>query len=631
MAKLTPKVLKEKTADAPVQDDTLKRVLGDYENWKSFVSGGDISYWSKWLRFWKLWNNERINPQYFGDSESFEPMTHQIVEAIVDNVYGSRPKLTFTPTDRYQERDTRALNSRWDRTWSANKMDKRIMAIGREQTLTGNTVAFGEWDYANQCMKIIHIPIRDAILDSSATDDDCIRKAGYRRLVMLDELKEAKRFDPTAGAVDPETREPVGAWVPKYKNLREIETWPSSGSDPTDAVLKECYTGSTLPASSNSGNDSPRSKQVEVIYMVYLDKLVEVANRKTTIFEDDTPYKLETRKTKVHKQNPAGALLYDETTVPAGAEQMAPDELAAALAPVQADYDVPEIPAFIPMAMQRSFVDPALLLAKGDVETFAATQEDLNDTLNEKKDIMAYRARTVQYVSKANAADIPKMARAKPGSIIDIADPNGVNWDRRPEPFQDGDIEMARAKQSIRDTARIPEVAQGISDNQDKTATEVNKLMAQATNGYAVKARNLGAGFYRQLGDMFIRMEQIFAPEDLDVRMMTPNGPVFQAHQPSQHWGIYEVTATLEASDQARQSQEADQAMKLKETFNGDPTINQTEVNKIVLEKAFPWLDAERVKLLMTPPPPLMPAGAGMPGGPLPGPLAVAGGAPVAS
>lgn len=582
----------KKSKPAEQSTDLLNQVKSDYESYFTFIG----PYRDKWRDYWKLWNNERINVQYEGDNKSFEPMAFQMIETIVDNVYGSRPKFTFLPTKRDQETDTKILNGLLDASWDAANMDELIQAWGREITITGNGMLWPCME--DGLMKIKHFPIADCILDIRAAHPSKMRFAGYRRLDSLDNLKKAKWFDPTKGEIDA-TGKPSGEWVARYKDLDKIPGTGGPGGDMLDAQIKEqVYSGSTLTG-------EKQGQQVEVIYMHYLDKVVELANRSIVIYEGKNYYQKPSYEVEVQLRSEMGELMYDEMQVPEDAAYQSIDELAQNVPPVMTVVTVPAIEPFIPTIMQREFVDPALLIAKGDVEPFATTQEELNDTLNAKKDNITYNIQNVAVIDSLAKESIPDLAQAGPGSIIPIKglgdNQHMFRWMEKPDMSLAADAEINRAKKSIRDTARVGEVVQGIdSNNKDATATEINATIAQASSGFQTKVRGLEAGAYKQLGEMFVKLIQIFLTEEQLIRIVGKDGVEFKQFDPTKFWGPYDVKVVLEQTAKAKQREEAKLVSEVYGLLAGDPDFNQLELKKMFLRKALD-MDDDDIDLLLNP------------------------------
>lgn len=609
-----------------------KKVVEDYTSWRDYSA----PYRARWLGYWMLWNNQRIKRGYSSKvADSFDPMTFQMVEARVDNIYGSRPKLSFIPTIPEQEDDTKMIASMWDFSWDKADMDLHIVGIGREQEITGNTVIFTGW--ADGYMTMTHVPLNDVILDASASTPAKMRYAGYRRLELLDDLKTAKRFDPESEK-----------WVDRYTNLSKVKTWSQgsgSGSDQLDAQQKDyIYAGSTLPP-------SQRDKQVEILYMCYKDKIVEVANREVVVAEYDNPFHMPARKVQVQAKDEDGEHLFDDGSLPPGltlnpdgtimlpnGESITQKQLAEALPPQMIEVEIPEIEPFLPVAMGRGFVDPSILLAKGTVEPFAANQEDLNDELNIKKDNLIYRQQNVGFVDSGQAGSlIPKLAQATPGALI-AADGialghSPIQWMEKPELTQDTDMEVSRLKQSIRDTAGVDAVVQGIASQNNRTATEINAQVAGASSSFTTATRNLESGLYKQLGEQFWKMVQIFMTEEQMIRTIGRDGVEFKKFDPNKHFGVYDVKVVLESAAKAKAKEDADRLMAAFKMFAGDPAVNQTELKKLIAERVFE-MDEDDLKLILTPDPatqgpqgmPPMPGdpaamGQPMPGAPMPQPM----------
>jgi hypothetical protein len=578
-------------------DSLLKRVKKDVDQWDKYAR----PYFSKWDEYWKLWNNIRVKQQFVGDFDSFDPMTFQMVESIVDNVYGSRPKLSFLPTDRYQETDTKILQGLWDYTWDENNMDALIIPWGREITITGNGALFCFWQ--DGCMKIVHKPIRDCIFDPRATCAEDMEYAGYKRLVMLDQLKDEKRFDPK-----------TEKWVPKYSNLDDLETYGGTDSQ-TDKELKDMLHGSTL---------SDPVNQVLVHYLCYKDKIVEIANLTQIIFEDDNNFHKDAYKTDAQAQSHEGDKLYEENSLMPEAADMAAqgllsqEDLAVTLDPTQTTVTVPAIEPFIPVVLQGEFKDAAMLLAKGDVEPFADSQEDLNDSINMMKEDIARNVRGVVITNKSvvQPDEEEELERAQPGSIVAITG-GRANVDTLTHEAMDNaaQAEIARTKQSIRDTARVDEVIQGVSDATDKTATEIKTQVAQASSGFATKTRALESGAYRQLGDIFVKFNQIFLTEEQMVRILSKEGVEFKPFDPEKYWGNYETKVVLESNARAKKEADSRKALDWYSTVaKGNPNFNAVEVDKYISQKTFD-IDEDDLKVLMAPDPNAMvPPGMPQPG-----------------
>lgn len=582
---------------ATSEADLLKRVIDDYDEHKSYIR----PYHKTWENHWKLWDNKRVKRQYFGVNDSFEPMTHQMVESTVDNVYGSAPGMRFVPTMPEQEKDTKVLNGHWDYCWDKNDMDLELDPIGRENEITGNSVIFCGWDPDGAYMTMEHFPIRDVIFIVTARKPTQMTGIGYERLAMVDDLRKEKRFDP-------EANDGKGEWVKKYNIPDDITSWTSAGDDMTDKELKDMYKGSTL---SKEG----QKKQLHIICMRYLDKFIEVANKKHVISVIDNPFHKDAHKVKAQLHED-GEPMYDEEKVPDFIRMMTPEEKLANKDVIAkelqdkaqeiTEIDVPEIAPFLGVAFHRGgYVDPSQLLAKSNVEPFAGSQEDLNDMLNEKKDNLAERVQNKYLFDKDQPELRDELANSKPGSLIPadgIADgKEPVRALEKPEASGDADIEMTRLKQSIRDTARVDQTTQGLGSENDRTATEVRAQVAGASSGFASRRRRLRAGLYKQLGGIYIKMLQIFLTEKQLIRILGDEGVEFKLFDPSKWFGPYDVKVELEDDAMAQAESEKKEAVAFYGAFRGDPDFNQIELKKRTARKL--GISEDEIETLMNPDP----------------------------
>lgn len=585
----------DEQSQADPMDALLAKVKADYQSYYTYIR----PYRRKWDSYWKLWNNKRVLKQYHGDSDSFDPMVFQMVETGTDNVYGGQPKLTFLPTQPQQETDTKILNGLWDFSWDKSSMDSKVVPWGREIKITGNGCLFPTWE--DGYMKVNHYPMRDCILDISAAKPELMRFAGYRRLDMIENLKVAKRFDPTAGEPD-ESGETPGAWVQRYdlEALKTLRTWGMpGGDDATDKQLKDMYSGSTLATDLRKG-------QVEIIYMMYKDQIVEIANRQTIVARFDNPYQMDAHDVTVQQINDDGDRLWDEDSLPQDSTAMSAEELQEQLKPTMGPITVPAIEPFIPVVFQRRYIDPSILIGKGDVEPLAASQEDLNDSINTKRDNTVYSVQNIGVIDELAKSAVKDLAQAKPGSIVPIkglAENAGTfRWLEKPDMTGAADTEINRLKMSIRETARIDLTNQGIMGKGDRTATEVDAQTAGASSGFTSETKALESGAYKQLGEMFVKMVQIFLTEKQLIRIVGKEGVEFKQFDPEKYWGEYDVKVVLQSTAQAKQKADAEMALEAFQTFRGDPDFNQIELKKLVAAKTFD-MDDDDIKLLMNPSP----------------------------
>jgi hypothetical protein len=575
-----------------------KQVVEDYKAWTSYTQKDR----RRWVNNWKLWNNQRVKRKYNAKTaDSFDPMVHQVVESRVDNIYGSRPKATFVPTQPEQEKDTKLLSGMFDYSWEHANMDLEVISLGRENEIVGEMGVFTDW--VDGCMTMTHIPFEDCVLDPTACRYEDLRFAGYKRLEMLDTLKNAMRFDPTKGEKD-EDGNPTGEWVKAYKNLDKVKTWGELEDESDGKKLQQqLYAGSTLPK-------DDRKNQVQVIKMIYFDKVVELANQQIVIAEYPSRFSAPKRQVEVQLHSEDAEPMYDETQASPEVAQMSPEEAAQVVPPALTKITIPEIKPFLPFAFGRNFVRPNELLAKSTVDTIFDLQEDLNDEINIKKDNLIYRQQAVMLYDKNQPELARFLSQAGPGAAIpvDMAANGGesIKPMEKDQLAADSDVEINRIKQSIRDTARVDQVIQGTTSDNNRTATEINAQVSGASAGFTTQTRNLESGLYKQLGQQFLWMLQIFLTRSQIVRVLGKDGVEFAKFDPNKYFGEYDVKITLESAAKAQAQAQADTLIKGVEMVLNNPltstTVNPTDVARLVLQKVS-GMDDDDIKLIMNPSP----------------------------
>ena len=534
--------------------DTLTQVQRDFNSAIEYVRS---SYWNDWEAYWKLYNNERI-PQlvgYYGTASTFDPMTFSTVETILANVYGSKPKFQFIPTMEEQEKDTKILNALANYYWECNNMSSTVIQWGREVLITGNGALFIGWGKDKPVVN--HVPIRDCFFDPTSRNLDDCRFAGYRRLTTLDELRKAKVYNAD-----------TDSWEPRYQNIDQIKTWTNGANDQTDKELKDCYDASTL-------DGEAKKEQVEVIYYVTRDKVVEMANRSVIISEEDTPFQRDARTVTYMKKD-------DE------ADEDDPG--------VPTKVTVDAIEPFLPVVLQRNYIDGSLLYAKGEVEPIAHLQELLNDTANQHVDNVSLNLDEVKLIDPQYADLIPEIQSA-PGAIIAIP-PNAMREMPKQDMTGTAQAEMARIKQSIRETTGADEVVKGVKQGGDITATEINAQMNQAGQRFAMKIQGLENEGYKQLATIWFKMVQIFATGKQVVKVVGEDGIEWLKYNPDMYWGEYEPMVQLESVAKAMDKEKQQNAIQLLTVLRGDPLVNQKELYKKTLTNAF-GIDEDEAELLL--------------------------------
>jgi hypothetical protein len=524
----------ETTKSVNYNDPTAEKVVKKFKASRDYVKD---HYYKVWEDSWKAYNNERTHAQYDGIANNFVPETFTIVESIKANIIGGEQRFEFYPTRSDQKADTKALNSLVEHYWYVNNFPVESLKWIQDDIVLGTGFIWTFWDETRGVVPL-YVPLRDNFVDPTAKNYQDAQYAGFRYLTTVEQLKKEMVYDPEKEEM-----------VPRFKNLDKLKDKPRQDTDETDKEVKDQLLGSTL------GKDA-KEEQVEVIYFVDKEKVYQVANRCVCIEEIDTPFKRE--ETEVES--------YDDEGNPV-------------------PITLPEIPAFLPFAPARNYIDGSLFYGKGDVEVILESQELLNDTSSQKTDNLTYIVNKIALVDPAYADEEDKLDSI-PGAKWFIP-PGAVEWLNMQPLGADADNEMARITDSMRRATAADEIIQGKGSGGRTTATEIRAQLAQAGTRFSIKLKNLEREGLKILADNMFKLIQIHVDQEIAVRTIGQDGAEFQTFNPGEYLGDYEPRVMLDTSAVAVQEEEKQNAMMFFQMAAQMPFVDQQQLFKITAEKMF--------------------------------------------
>ena len=499
------------------------------------------NYHTKWDDAFSLYNNRRVKKGYNGITNTFVPMTFSTVETMVAALFGAKPKFDYEPPQDNPDQNTEILNALLDYYWDKDKWNIKVIKWGRGMLREGTSVVYLYWDIDHPCM--VNIPIRDFFIDPTATSLETARFMGRRYLTTLDQLKQFE-------VVDPET----GEMAPRYKNLDKVQQGATT-DDQTDKEKKDMFYGSTVM--------DKESNQVEILEYWDEDRVVSVANRSVVI--EDTENWFKTKDRENGNEYPQGIK---------------------------------------PFACFRNYTDESLFYGKGEVEVIADEQELLNDLTNQNQDSIIY-ALNQMYTLDPRFAHLLNEIENIPGAVY-LAEAGALQpIQQRPIP-PDAFNERLNLKNEIRETTASNEVVKGVGNEGAKTtATEVNAQIAGAGQRLALKVTQIENEGFHQLAKIVFEMVKRYVTEPMMVKIVGKDGIRWEEFDPSDFQGDYEPRVQLDTTIQSQKQEDAAMAKEMLGAFLNDPDVNQPELKKMVLRKAFD-LDPDEVEALVQPVDPMM-------------------------
>lgn len=540
-----PADYKSTTKDTVKPETTLEKVVKAFELSRDYAKN---HYYETWENSWKAYHNQRTSAQYAGVANNFVPETFTIVESIKANIIGGEQRFEYYPTRQDQKADTKALNALVNHYWYTNNFPAESLKWIDDDIVLGTGFMWTFWDQTRGVVPL-YVPLKDNFVDPTARNYQECRFAGFRYLTTIQQLENEMMFD-----------EETGDMVPRFKNLKAVKDTQRSDSDETDKEKKDQLLGSTL------GKDA-KEKQVEIIYYVDKEKLVQVANREIVIEEIDTPFKRET--TLIDSFDDAGN-------------------------PVQ--FELPEIPAFLPFAPARNYIDGSLFYGKGDVEVILESQELLNDTSSQKTDNLTYIVNKVMLVDPAYS-DEDENLDVIPGAKFFIP-PGAVEWLNMQPIGADADNEMARITDTMRRATAADEIIQGKGSGGRTTATEIRAQLAQAGTRFSIKLKNLEREGLKILADNMFKLIQIHVTQEMAVRTIGQQGAEFLTFNPGEYLGNYEPRVMLDTTSAAVAEEEKQNAMMFFQMASQMPFVDPVELFRQTAEKMFD-LDPQELELLL--------------------------------
>lgn len=572
MAKSKVTINKAESGTGVVPDpeaDRLKEVLDNFSEARNYAKDG---YFDIWDDCWLVYNNQRTErSNYEGIAETFVPETFTIIESVLANVTGGKPRFEYLPTRNDQNSDAKVLNSLVDFYWEQNRLGLKIIPWVRDSLMYGTGVVFTTWG-ANG-LQVQHIPLKDFFIDPNArvlndrNSTGNAQFAGFRFLTTLDKLKAAKIVNPDFDPNQPERPRANPRLIPMYQNLNELKkTERRQSDDPLDKEEKDMFFGSTL------GGDA-KDKQIECIYYVDHERLIVVANRKVLIRNEETPFQ---RKAETKK---------------------APDDEGN-----EVEFELPAIEPFLPFAPLRNYIDGSLFYGKGDVEVILDSQEHLNDTAAQKIDNFSYANNNLFYIDPAYS-DKAEEFDTVPGAKWFV--PPGAVQEKSVTPIgPDADNEMLRVKDEMRRATAADEIVQGAGQDKGRiTATEVRAQLAQAGTRFSTKLSVLEHEGYSILASIFFKLIQINVTKEIAVRIIGPKGVEWRNYNPGEYLGDYDPKVTLDTTARSMKLEERQKFIDFYAMASKLPFVDQRQLFKDTAEKVFD-MDPDNIDALVVKAPP---------------------------
>jgi hypothetical protein len=533
------------------KNKTLEMVTKDFKSSWDYCVG---SWHARWQNNHYLYNNQRVKRGYDGITDTFVPMTFSTVETMASALFGTKPKFDYLPPRDKPDQKTDILNALLDHYWDKDQWSLKIINTGKGMLKLGTSVDYFAWDRDHPVL--INVPIRDFFIDPMATSLDNARYMGRRFLTTKKDLE-------TFEVVDLDAEPDENGDYPmkkKYSNLNKVK--PGKTEENTDKQEKDIWYGSTIA--------EPEKEQVEVIEYWTEDKVVSVANREIVIEDNENYFKAKDRANG--NKFPRGIL---------------------------------------PFADARDYMDESLFYAKGEIDFILDEQELLNDITNQNVDAVTF-ALNPMYALKPEYAHLINEIENLPGAVYPVP-PDALQPIVMATVPASAFNERQNLKNEIRETTASNEVVKGApTQGSNTTATEINAQIAGAGQRINLKVTQIENGYFHRMAKIVFAMIKLYVTEPMMVRIMGKDGAKWEQFDPSEFQGDYEPRVQLDVTIQNKKQLQANQAKDMIAAYMNNPVINQEELAKLTLQRAFD-LDPDEVAALVQPQAPPMAPGMGAP------------------
>lgn len=550
---------KRDTSKKSVLEQAMKRFNDSVDYQKT-------NWYEKWRRDNKLYDNERVNAQYHGVTDTFVPMTFGTVETMVAALNNARLRFDFATNDPLRQTSTAPLNALIDEWWDDDQWDLAFEESEREMFITGMAPFMMTWDGEHDRPHMEYGAMIDYIVDPTARNPYDLQRPGYyagrRYFVRKGTLEDVMIVDTNPGS------KTEGELVKRYK-IKGESTAPVQDDDKAN---KDMFNGSTLATASDD--------QDEVIELWDIDRVVTIMNRQQVIEDDENPHKRRHRYLLEQEYQEGGMKLPQ--------------------AKKRAERDATGLNPFF---FFRNYRRSSLFYAKSEIDAISKLQENLNDKRNMESDTIIKSLARQRWLDPKYADWIDSIDE-EPETVFPF-DKDGMGFYDPPRVDMAAFNAQMNEKNEIRETTAIDQLAKGIANVRSTTATEVREQSANTSERIESKARILEKDGLYWMGYILFRLFQLYVDKPLVVEVRgkdadglkttvtLPDGierqlpPGTALLDPADYKGTWRPKVTLELDAKAKKSDEMKEARESYTIMIQDPQINLAEARRIQYPKMF--------------------------------------------
>jgi len=159
----------------------------------------------------------------------------------------------------------------------------------------------------------------------------------------------------------------------------------------------------------------------------------------------------------------------------------------------------------------------------------------------------------------------------------------------------------------MRRSTAADDAVQGVAQAKSRTtATEISSQLVKAQDRFGVKITNLESEGFAQLGQIIMKILQIFVTQETIIKVVGPMGVEFKNYDPYEYDGEFEVNVLLDSTLKRQQMEVGQKNNQLFQLFSDDPQglFNPIEVKRWMAKTVDPSMTDDKFNAMLAPPAP---------------------------
>jgi hypothetical protein len=512
----------------------------------------------KWDRFYKAYRSYLDERSYPWQSNLFIPYAFSTIETIAPRMVANNPQIDVMPREPNDEQYAKIMGQLVDYQWEEMDAQSVLNDAVKECLIYGTAIlkVYWETEEADVIEKVEVDPTMPELGVVEATEKKTLYDAPKVELVDLYDFI----WDPKG--VDMESCRWVAhkshrtlqylqdmAAKGKYKNIHLLENETAIRMDDDKSSRRNTQ---GVGVYDDITRDEDGKRYIEVLEYWEDDRVVTVANRSVIIRDEKNPFR--------HGKKPFVRLV----------DQAIPHEFAGI----------------------------------GEIEPVETLIYELNSRRNQRMDNITLALNRMWKVKNGSGVDEDELV-SDAGGVIHLDDMNGLEPLVMPDVTGSSYQEETLIKADIQQTTGVSDFTRGTGSDAlaNDTATGISLIQEAGNSRFRLKIRNMEMAI-KDIGRMMVSMNDQYITDDKVIRIMGDEGAEWATIKPADMRSYFDVRVEAGTTLQQNDAVVRKQIMEMYQLFAGDPTVDQRELKKMVLEKAFQIKNTDK----------LLPADQGMPG-----------------